>query len=67
VVKPALLVERIRIQAAAAHVSPERLLLAELIDHQRTYLEALEILHRNHLDGTQTRSAVSSTNSERAG
>ncbi len=40
------LAERIRIQARSAGISPERLLLDELLDMNRLYMVVLETLHK---------------------
>lgn len=41
---PEMIAGRIVKQAAAAHIPPTRLLLEEMLDMQRAYMVALEIL-----------------------
>lgn len=41
---PEMIAERIRKQAASAHIPPARLLLEELLDMQRAYMVALELI-----------------------
>lgn len=41
---PEMIAGRILKQAAAAHITPARLLLEELLDMQRAYMVALELI-----------------------
>lgn len=43
---PAILAERIRVQAGYRSQSPEKVLLEELLDMTRAYMLALEILQK---------------------
>jgi hypothetical protein len=53
------LVERLRKQSAAAGISPERLLLDELLDMQRLYVLGLEMLSRESRNGNAANSTLS--------
>jgi len=53
------LAERLRIQARGAGISPERLLLQELLDMNRLYMLVLETLIRESRNDNATNSTLS--------